>query len=464
MNLLRPLRWGLLGLLVLSPLPFAAVQPGAVLLVELCAVLLGLLAVRILARDPGALPSAARRALVPAGLILLVGVVQLVPLPPSWTGAIAGPTHEARLQVAAIAPETARRWAPLSLSPPSTLDALLRLAAYVALGVAASVAFRRPEDRTRLAVVVAACAAFQALYGTAEYLSGHQHIFGYAKKHFLDSATGTFINRNHFAIYLAMALPLTLALVSPPPRSTGGKTGLRGRLVRLGKPEGIRSLLASACIVAIWIGVFVSYSRGGLAAALVGTAVYVVTLRGSRTARLAAALLVISVVALSWAEIRAPGERFLQVEHVENVGGRLPTWRASLPIVGDFPVFGTGLGTYDEVFTLYRTPELVLRPGHAHNEWLQSAVEGGLPTAALVVWLGLVVLRPRRWWRQVAPPPATTAALVAALVAVGFHGLVDFPFRIPALAVLTACLAGALCAAARDDELGQANVHRHPGS
>jgi len=448
----RLVRWGVYAAVLLVPLPFAAVQPGAVLLLELLALLVGLGAVWRMAGETGRLPDAARRASLPLALMLLVGAVQLVPLPAGLLGAIGEPTWQVRQQLGAVVPQARVGWAPLSLSPPATVDALLRLCAYAALGLGAAVSLRERRHRARFALVLALSASFQAVYGAAELLSGHQHIFGYAKKYFLESATGTFINRNHFAGYLAIAIPPALAVATLGEVRRRVGSGLRRTIVRLFEPDSLRALLAAAAVVLAWIGVLLSYSRGGLAAALVGTCCFAALVAGPRRRLVVGLLVAIPVAALSWSEIRAPGERFLETGQVADAGGRLPIWRSTLSIVRDYPLLGSGLGTYDAVSLLYRTPEQPVRPEHAHNDWLQSAAEGGLPTAALAVWLLLAVLRPRALLRRAPRPAALTAGLAAALLALGFHALVDFPLRIPALTALTACLAGALCAAHEDEQ------------
>jgi hypothetical protein len=58
-----------------------------------------------------------------------------------------------------------------------------------------------------------ALGTFEALYGLVQYLTGWQRIFGYVKKYNLEEATGTYINRNHFAGFLEMVIPFGVALV-----------------------------------------------------------------------------------------------------------------------------------------------------------------------------------------------------------------------------------------------------------
>ena len=115
----------------------------------------------------------------------------------------------------------------------------------------------------QIAAVIVAAGAFQALYGSAEYLSGHQHIFAYAKKHYVDEASGTFINRNHFAGFLAVTLPFALALVFEGVRRLAPARSVRERLVRLTEPSGVMLGAGALAAALIWTGVVLSYSRGG---------------------------------------------------------------------------------------------------------------------------------------------------------------------------------------------------------
>jgi len=62
----------------------------------------------------------------------------------------------------------------------------------------------------RIFLAVFGAGLFQALYGSYEYLTGHQHIFGYAKRFYTDSATGTYINQNHYAGALELAVRYAL--------------------------------------------------------------------------------------------------------------------------------------------------------------------------------------------------------------------------------------------------------------
>ena len=53
-------------------------------------------------------------------------------------------------------------------------------------------------------------AVFESFYGMIEFFGGTNRIFGFKNIYYSGSATGTFINRNHFAGFLNMIFPLSI--------------------------------------------------------------------------------------------------------------------------------------------------------------------------------------------------------------------------------------------------------------
>jgi len=438
-------RFGVYATLVLSPLPFGSVQPWAVFSLEILATALGLGSLWIMARDREALPRGARPVLLTALGLLVIGILQLFPAPAWAVRWLAGPTAEARDAVAGVLPEVAAIAAPHSISPPDTLDAVLRGISFGLIALATVIAFRKRRHLRTLGFVVVASAAFQGLYGAAEYLSQHQHIFAYTKKYYLDCATGTFINRNHFATYLAMALPLALGILIDGWDGVFTGKSWRGRLVRLTEPSSFAVIFAAVATFVIWLGVFLSYSRGGLAAALVATVVLGLQcgIRKRRLWILVAGCL-LPAVFLSWQQLRAPGERFIaDAERLASLNQRLPMWEAGASMIPSNAVLGVGWGNFGNAFPMVQ-PSSRLRWEHVHNDWLQSAIEGGVvaPLVALcLLWLALRAAR-----RNGRPSAPVRRWAVAGVAALAFHCLLDFPLRIPAIGVLLACFIGLLCA------------------
>jgi len=437
------LRCGLIALLLWAPLPFGSARPMAVVAIQLHAVLLGVLSCWILLKIPFAFPRSLVLLTCCAGLVLALGACQLVPLPASWSAAVAPRATELRSSIQPFLGEGMVGWAPISVSPVLTLNAVLRFGAYAVIALATFLALRRPGELRLFCAVIAAAGALQATYGTVEYLSGHQHIFGYEKEYFFDEASGTFINRNHFAVYLAMSLPFAIGLVLVGIRKFTPGNSLRNTLLSLATPAGLSVAGGSVAAALIWTGVLLSYSRSGLVASIAGIG-FLFARSGSRKRALAILLvLLLPTLFLLWQEVRAPAERFLDGDSVvPELGDRLTVWLASAQMIPDFFPLGTGMGTFGEAFPLYRPPSIQRFWLHAHNEWLQFGIEGGGTLLAVAIVIFLVSIRSAS---RPSLDPVLSVVRVAsgsAILAVAVHSLTDFGLRIPAIAVLTATMIG----------------------
>lgn len=435
---------GLIALVLWTPVPFASVGPDAVFGIEIFAIVLGAAAAAIVLLDRDAFPKPARAALVPALAILLIGVLQLVPLGQGWSALVAPRVHEVRELIGQTVPiEPPSR---ASLTPAAGIDAMSRFASYVWIAFAAAVGLRTRRALRWIAVAIAISASVQGLYGAFELLSGRQHILGYAKEFYTNEATGTFINRNHYAGYLAMAMPVTLALLTsrlPAVRFPGW----RPRLVRLMEPRILLRALLLAGLGCIWIGVVLSYSRAGLAVAMIGTGIAGFGLWSKRlTLWLVVASLAIPTVFLLYQDVRAPGARLSDLAvDVRSDRGRLPAWGGAARMAADHWAIGTGFGSFHAAFLLYRPPSIRTRWQHAHNDWLQSAAEGGWLTPILVLAIGVPVFRRRGETTDSRLARAIRLGALAGITAVALHSFVDFPLKIPAVAVLAAVLIGIRC-------------------
>jgi O-antigen ligase len=396
----------------------------------------------LLARDRDALSVLPHVPLAICAAITTLGVFQILPLP----FAIAEKFNPTVDLMRPLIPHLGLDHPPAvswSVAAPETTDALLRFVAYVLLGLATAVAFHTERSRRRIALVLVTSGVFQALYGSGEYLTGRQHIFGFAKKYYLDSATGTLINRNHFATLLVVALPFALTLATPH-RTATHERGWRERLIRLSKGPGLTRVFAILASALIWMGLLLSHSRAGLVAGIAAAAIAVVRPRGERAIRWTAAIgMAVFLVLLSAELAQAPGERLLTVkDDIEAKGGRLTVWRDATALIATRPILGWGFGTFASAFPMVQSERIEQLYDHAHNDWVEWTTEGGV--VALLAAVALVGLALRATWSRTTDPESKAfgAACRAALIAVALHSLWDFSLRIPAVATAVSVLMG----------------------
>jgi len=207
----------------------------------------------------------------------------------------------------------------------------------------------------------------------------------------------------------------------------------------------------------MWVGILLSRSRAGLAAGLVATvaAVFYLSTHRRRAWWWLAGALVAPLVFLLYLDASTPGERLTELgQDLTAQAPRPVAWGATTRIILDYPLLGTGLGTFESAFPMYRPPSIRAHFDHAHSDWLQAAAEGGvLVFSALAAMLLLVLRATRRRFPMPSPATSIGGCASAGVLAVAFHSLVDFDLRIPANAALLACLVG-MALASSDVEPG----------
>jgi O-antigen ligase len=260
---------------------------------------------------------------------------------------------------------------------------------------------------------------------------------------------GPFVNRNHYAGFIEMLIPLPIALVLT-------------RAVR-------KDLWLMYAFVAILMGisVVISLSRGGvisILASLVFISIVKVR-RGKTLAKRGAASahkvhtpslwLKRAVGITAIAGILVGGTFWLGAEPflsrvansidqakasgaAENFMNREWIWRNTWAMIGEHKVFGVGLGAYETAFPAYRISNAEEIVTHTHNDYLQILADGGLIGSAIAVWF-LALLFRDIWQSSQAKDPWLAAAALgggASIFAMLIHSLFDFNLQIPSNALV----------------------------
>jgi O-antigen ligase len=238
------------------------------------------------------------------------------------------------------------------------------------------------------------------------------------------SATGTYVNRNHFAGLLEMVLPLAMAGAWEFRRRWWAGAGLLG----------VAGLLVT--------GTVISLSRMGFLAALAGVFVTGVLLLGGR-GRAAAGLVV--GLAVAGAFVLLPTDewiaRFATIAQTEDIStdSRAMIWRDTVPMIREHWMLGVGMGGYQTAFYRHKNVAPMNTVDYAHNDYMQYLVELGV----IGFGLGLFVLGrclagmgkglERSW---------VAAGAWGAVAAMGLHSLVDFNLYLPGNLMVLAWILG----------------------
>jgi len=109
----------------------------------------------------------------------------------------------------------------------------------------------------------------------------------------------------------------------------------------------------------------------------------------------------------------------------EGFAGREQIYTDARPMAADYPVFGTGPGTFGTVFQLYRISNLTYWPEQLHNDWLETLITFGWTGFLLALTaLGCVVAAGSRTPRRFAVMAGL--ALAGCLIQARY----DFPLQI----------------------------------
>ena len=387
-------------------------------------------------------------------LLIAMPVFQIIPLPERLLAALS----PERVALAASLGSLPIRMTPtLSVYTYETQGALLRLVCCVLVFLLAYHVTSVRGRATFMASVLLGLALFESAYGIVQYLTGWHYIFFFKKLHYVDEATGTYINRNHFAGMLEMGLPFLMARILLPSDSHGAKG--RSRWVQLiASPLSSRFLRDVVLAAVILLALIFSKSRMGIAGGMAGIMVVgAIALFRDRRRRTWLSMVVILLVAGLYASWIGLDPVFSRFQVLEQAGAleqdRLPIWRDTIAVIRDYPWFGTGLGTFTWSSLHYQTHLLNLRYVHAHNDYLEFAADIGIPLALLLfagLWTLVAKIAKKAVQFERTHQRVVAAGCAGALAALLIHGLADFNLQIPANAYLFSWIAGTAAALRRE--------------
>lgn len=370
-------------------------------------------------------------------LLLLLGaaaawmVIQLIPLPAGLWAMLPGHGDLAAKMTAA---GVEVGWRPLALSPGRAIHSLLDL--LVPLAVVLVVGRTSDTSLRALPLRLLAFLAVAATFGMLQLLAGEGAPYFHRITN-VGAAVGFFANRNHHAVFLALYWPLLLWFI-------------HGRNDRAGSHAA--TLLGVLGGVAVMLAIMATGSRAGLAiggVSFLATSVLLYRMRGAAVGTESAAQIVrltllgsiVATIGGAAAMLVLGGgfmDRLDQGDVMTDLRfAILPTLNG---IIWDYAPFGSGFGGFEAAYKIVEPVELLSLQylNHAHNDYLELLIDGGLPALGLLAGWGFIVWRAaRRGWSNEQAAATDRVGIVASLMMLGIFAaasLVDYPLRTPALA------------------------------
>ena len=368
--------------------------------------------------------------------------IQVVPLPADLLRMIS-PTR-----AGLPTPDAASAIHTLSIDPYASVGFLLKSCAYVAAFCLALALMRRRERMKTIAIVIIAAGLIQALLASFMHLAKlNGEVFFTAFSH-VDVAHGSFANRNHLAGYLEMCLALGIGMMIATLRGGTTQTWKQRFRDTAGWLLSTRVLLRISLVIMV-IALVMTRSRMGNAAFFTSMLVTgVIGLATSRHATRSTVILLVSLIIIdvfvagTWFGVENVIKRYEETtiyRELQPTGGsveeRLEPGLYAMDMLKDYPLTGSGGGTFYTAFPKYRPGVISAYFDHAHNDYVQFTTDAGVIGLGL---LGLIVLSTfvvalRTLYERRDPLCRGIAfGTTMGIIAVMIHSWVDFNLQIPA--------------------------------
>ena len=444
---------GAVAVVAWGALAFGAVYPWAFTPLLIAAAATGALGAFMYRRR--AVSRQTRLAFLALVCVLAAGLIQVIPLPPAALSVLS-PSADAFLRNYDLAYSLGaidigrQPWHPLSLAPRASLVGLGFLAAFTLFVAGLTRALSSSRARA-LAALIVAFGVVLAIVGIVQKVTLGDHAWGgmkiygfWAPANRLSTPFGPFINKNHFAGWMLMALPLALGVAMGRAEHAVKhvRGGFRSLLLWFSSPQGgwfQMSLLAALTMAA---SLLMTRSRSGVAC-LVFAMILISfaarrrfgTARAGWTALTSLAILFLVVFSLAGADLAARiTSRLDAMELRKNI------WTDSASVIRDFPLAGTGVNTFGTAMIRYQTSQNDQHFQEAHNDYLQVVVEGGILVAlpAFVAVLLLVRAIRRRFEAADDDPQGywVRVGAVVGLLTIAAQAAVEFSLQMPGNAAL----------------------------
>ena len=433
-------RWIFIGWLLLilwAPLPIGSVLPWAHGLLESWILLLAIGWSLLYATRRTRLTSAFHAAR-PLLLLLLAWclliALQLLPLPPALLALLFSEQQNLYARTDALQGDQSAVGR-ITLHPHNTLENLLKSIAYLLFLVLTLLLLNSSARIKTALVIVILSGVIQALYGGLLALHNNQ------------VASGSFVNRNHLAGYLEICLAIGIGILVADARESI-LVSWRHRIISVLDWLSSPKLLLRLSLALMVVALVLTQSRGGNTAFLFGlllTGLIWLYLTRKRPSPLAVAMilsiLIIDILIIGeWFGLQEVIER-IQQTRIESET-RADLYREALAYLHDFALLGSGLGSFATLFPQYRQIDSIgggVAFLHAHNDYLEFALESGLLGLSLLAASALLALRTA--WRAMAYRQRSLLqglgfGAFMGISALLYHSFTDFNLRIPSNALM----------------------------
>jgi O-antigen ligase len=310
-----------------------------------------------------------------------------------------------------------------------TSTELLLYIAYAGVCFLLTQTLRRTTHVRRIGTALAIFGTSVAFLAVLQSLSSNDKLYWVRAPSFGGWIYGPYVNHNHYAGLMEMLVPVPLVFAFTK------------------YAHGTKRWLAAFAAAFMGATIFLSGSRGGMAAFVVELAIFFWFLFRERTRSgvvlVLGAFLLMAVASVAWAGGSEVADRLSTLSPTKHSDVsaeiRIAIYRDSLHMFAKRPIAGWGLGTFPDAFPRFRSFYTNLFVNIGHNDYLQLLAETGLLGFLAGMWFLVAALRPAIRKLHNWPGDVNGAVALCALLGIAgilVHSLLDSNLQIPANAML----------------------------
>jgi O-antigen ligase len=302
--------------------------------------------------------------LLPIILFLSTIVFQILPLPLGLIRLLSG--HTANLYRGLIPGDAGSRFFCLSIYPNATIAELLKFLSYIGVFflIVNIVQTKRQFDFIINTIIF--FGFFISIFGIIQKYTYSGKVYWFDSPGSAGSAFGPFVNRNNFSGYINMVIPLTLGyFFTDMPLA--------------------KRVIYGFFVVIMSLALFLSLSRAGILVYITAL-LFIVSFSRFKDSLKAEVrtlfiwILIVFSFFVFFMDAKDVWQRLITLFQKDTfvVFGHGYSWWDVLRIWHNFPIFGTGLGTFGNISSMYKSTLWQSLFTYAHNDFLQLFSETGV--------------------------------------------------------------------------------------
>lgn len=272
--------------------------------------------------------------------------------------------------------------------------------------------------------------SLNAIYALMLYTLKINNIFWYDKLFYLNSATGTFVNKNTFAIYLAIGTIMQLYLFLLSFKQKGNFT-----LSYIIDNISFKNTLPLFCFILNITTIFLTNSRGGIICLIIGLFYFLYhCIENKRILYASFAFIIFASI-----HILNVKTKYRFAKSFDDLNDRVNIYRSTLSGILEKPLLGHGAGNFEYAFEKYKSQEMKGIVNHAHNSYLETIFELGMPTSVFLFLCFFYIYK----YNFISSCSSRQNLMLASIFTmISFQSLFDFAISTPAIAIICSFLAG----------------------